>query len=76
MVWVEVEVALKNVSYECGVALGVACGVECVIKIDSNQKYYRFVSISVNKIDRNCVKSISIDKVYGIFTILVMNDFE
>ena len=46
------------------------------IKIDSNQKYYRFVSISVNKIDRNCVKSISIDKVYGIFTILVMNDFE
>ena len=30
VVWVEVEVALKNVSYECGVALGVACGVECV----------------------------------------------
>ena len=46
------------------------------IKIDSKRKCGRFVSISIDTTDDNCIKLISIDKKYGMFTFSILIDFE
>ena len=46
------------------------------IKVNSNRKYCRFSSISIDTVDDNCTKSISINEKYGMFTFFIVIDFE